>query len=394
MTDAQYWLWLSLMNLSPKARAAVIREYDTAEQAFRSPRGSFSNCRGVSPREAELLEKRDLSGTEKALYECEDQRIRILPFTDPEYPERLRQIYCAPAVLFVQGELPDIDNSPVLAVIGTRKASPYGIKMGQELAYQIANCGGTVLCLLTSGVDEAAARGALLAERPCVAVLGTPHEGCTKALREDFLRHGALVSEYPPGREQAKHFFRERNRIAAGLSVGVVVVEAPEKSGTALFVADAVEQGKDIFAVPGNADAANAFGTLNLLKEGAKLVTCGEEVMEEYTDRFRAVIRPSGRKTTGTPKLQQPPLEETRAEETKEDRTDQSQLREILSKLTEEQLKIISAIEHGSSHIDSIAALTGYTTARVLAQLTVLEIRGLVRREPGRCFALNIISKK
>ena len=154
---------------------------------------------------------------------------------------------------------------------------------GQE---DFSECGGTVLSLLTTGIDEASAKGALLSGRPCIGVLGTSHERFRSVFREELRKNGALVSEYPPGRETARHFFRERNRIAAGLSVGVVVIEAPEHSGTRLFVQDAVEQGKDIFAVPGNADAENAAGTLSLLKEGAKLVTCGEEVLEEYELRF------------------------------------------------------------------------------------------------------------
>ena len=391
MQTEAYWLWLTQLNLSPKARYTVIRNFGDAESAFRSPADSFRNCRGISPREAELLEQRDLSAAKAALIDCEEQELRILPITDPDYPERLRQIFCPPAVLFIQGTLPEIDGAPVLAVIGTRKASPYGIRMGQELARQIADCGGTVLSLLTPGVDEAAARGALLSGKPCLGVLGTPHAQYGGKLGKDILKQGALISEYPPGRETAKHFFRERNRIAAGLSVGVVVVEAPEKSGTALFVTDAVEQGKDIFAVPGNADAVNSAGTLSMLKEGAKLVTCGEEVMEEYETRFPAAV---GRaQTSEPPKTPEHPSEKAEDEAASAEKTD-SGLRELLSGLTEEQLRILSAIEPGASHIDELAENTGFSTARILAQLTVLEIKGFVRREPGRRFSLNIRKEK
>ena len=235
MENIRYWVWLSQLNISPKARAAVMRMFENAEAAFHSKEGSFRKKRGISPQEAELLEARSLTGADEVLEQCEEQEISALPYDAPEFPERLRQIAVPPAVLYVKGVLPPIDLLPVISVIGTRKASPYGVKMGERLAYEISRCGGTVVSLLTSGVDEAAARGALRADKPCIGVLGTPHELCRMEIGRDLLRDGALISEYPPGKESSRHFFRERNRIAAGISDGVVVVEAPEKSGTRLF---------------------------------------------------------------------------------------------------------------------------------------------------------------
>ena len=225
----------------------------------------------------------------------------------------------------------------------------------------------------------------------------------------DLLRDGALISEDPPGKESSRHFFRERNRIAAGISDGVVVVEAPEKSGTRLFVNDAVDQGKDVFAVPGNVDAENAVGTLALLKDGAKLVTCGAEVMEDYVLRYPDCIdlNPELEERTDRVEKEQERTEKTGERETpgdvpaapvaaeaqNADAAEQA-LRARLSVLTEDQLKIISAIDPGSTHIDDITERTGLSTSRVLAQLTVLEIKGFVRRETGRRFALNITVEK
>ena len=397
MQAIQYWIWLSQLNISAKARAAVLREFKTADDAFRSKEGSFRRKRGISALEAEILEQRSLEGTEEVLAKCGEQEIAILPCGAPEYPERLRQIAMPPAVLYVQGVLPEIDELPVISVIGTRRASPYGVRMGERLAYEISRCGGTVVSLLSSGVDEAAARGALRSGRPCVGVLGTCHEQCHIPLAREILRNGALISEYPPGRENARHFFRERNRLAAGISDGVVVVEAPEKSGTRLFVSDAVDQGKDVFAVPGNADAENAVGTLTLLKEGAKLVTTGAEVLEEYLLRYpdRIDLNPEP-----APEPDPEPEEERGAlpadpgmQDTAAESPEQA-IRAQLAQLTEDQLKIIMAIDPGSTHIDDITERTELSTARVLAQLTVLEIKGIVRREAGRRFALNITVEK
>ena len=345
-------------------------------------------------------------GAEEALTQCEKQGIRVLTQAELDYPERLRQIYAPPAVLYVKGTLPALDLIPVVSVIGTRHASPYGEKMGEKLAYEISRHGGTVVSLLSSGVDEAAACGALRAGRGCIGVLGTPHDRCRIPIAQDILQSGALISEYPPGRECMRHFFRERNRIAAGISDGVVVVEAPEKSGTRLFVRDAVEQGKDIFAVPGNADAENAAGTLALLKEGAKLVTCGRDVMEEYLYRYPGQIcldlEEAADEQLPEKQTEAESKPETQAESARslpapaEDRAPQKNLniRSQLEKLTEDQLKIIMAIDPSSTHIDDITERTELSTARVLAQLTVLEIKGFVRREAGRRFALNITVEK
>ena len=382
MENIRYWVWLSQLNI--------------AEAAFHSKEGSFRKKRGISPQEAELLEARSLTGADEVLEHCEEQEISALPYDAPEFPERLRQIAVPPAVLYVKGVLPPIDLLPVISVIGTRKASPYGVKMGERLAYEISRCGGTVVSLLTSGVDEAAARGALRADKPCIGVLGTPHELCRMEIGRDLLRDGALISEYPPGKESSRHFFRERNRIAAGISDGVVVVEAPEKSGTRLFVNDAVDQGKDVFAVPGNADAENAVGTLALLKDGANLrypdcIDLNPE-LEERTDR----VEKEPERTEKTGEREPPgdvPAAPDSAEAQNADAAEQA-LRARLSVLTEDQLKIISAIDPGSTHIDDITERTGLSTSRVLAQLTVLEIKGFVRRETGRRFALNITVEK
>ena len=406
MEQLQYWVWLSLLNLSPRAVAAVLQQYKDAEQVFFAGKGAFHGMRGVTAREAEVLENRDLTAAEFSLRRCREQKLRILPLTDPAYPGRLLQIPAPPAVLSVQGELPELDAAPILAVIGTRRASAYGLKMSRELAFQIASGGGTVLSLLTPGADEAAAEGALLAENPCIGVLGTAHEACRWPLMRRVAASGAVVSEYPPGKEQFRHFFRERNRVAAGLSDGVVVVEAPEKSGTRLFVTEAAELGKDVFAVPGNADAENAAGTLNLLKEGAKLVTCGADVLEEYLLRFPELISaPSPAESAGAektgPVLEKPEApaadsevlpgrsEAVEAECPRGEKRERC-LQEQLKDLSPDQLALIAAISPPSSHIDDIAERSGMPVARVLAQLTVLEIKGFIKREPGRFFSLNI----
>ena len=282
MAALQYWLWLSAMPVSPRAKAALIEHYGDAESAFHAPEGSFSLIPGITPLEAKELENRDLRAANRIAGACEEQHLQILTYQDAAYPRRLRNIFAPPVVLYGKGKLPDIDNEALISVIGTRKASFYGLKMGRDLAYQICCGGGMVVSLLTNGVDAEAARGALSANGICIGVLGTSHEEEHGYLARELAVRGALISEIPPGVPWQKHFFRDRNRIAAGLSAGVVVVEAPERSGTRLFAQVALEQGKEIFAVPGNADSENSVGTLTLIQEGAKLVTCGLPWLFEF----------------------------------------------------------------------------------------------------------------
>ena len=391
-----YWIWLSLLNLSPRAVTAVLQLCGDAERAYAEESDAFHGLRGITAREAEALENRDLTAAEFSLRRCREQKLRILPLTDPAYPERLKQIAEPPAAIYIQGELPELDRAPVLAVIGTRRASAYGLRMSRELAFQIASGGATVLSLLTPGADEAAAAGMIQAGTPCIGVLGTAHEACRWPLMRQVVGNGAVVSEYPPGKEQFRHFFRERNRLAAGLSDGVVVVEAPEKSGTRLFVTEAAEQGKDVFAVPGNADAENAAGTLNLLKEGAKLVTCGTDVLEEYVLRFPELTNNLNREYSSDHKKTVPVSGEpdgtynsgnvsaVSAASAPED------LRNQLQNLSADQLALIAAISPPATHVDDIVERSGLPVAKVLAQLTVLEIKGFVKREPGRNFSLNL----
>lgn len=391
-----YWIWLSLLNLSPRAVTAVLQLCGDAERAYAEESDAFHGVRGITAREAEALENRDLTAAEFSLRRCLEQKLRILPLTDPAYPERLKQIAEPPAALYIQGEFPELDKAPVLAVIGTRRASAYGLRMSRELAFQIASGGATVLSLLTPGADEAAAAGMIQAGTPCIGVLGTAHEACRWPLMRQVVGNGAVVSEYPPGKEQFRHFFRERNRLAAGLSDGVVVVEAPEKSGTRLFVTEAAEQGKDVFAVPGNADAETAAGTLNLLKEGAKLVTCGTDVLEEYLLRFPEFKNNLNRENSSDHKKTVPVSGEpdgtynsgnvsaVSAASAPED------LRNQLQNLSADQLALIAAISPPATHVDDIVERSGLPVAKVLAQLTVLEIKGFVKREPGRNFSLNL----
>lgn len=400
MSALSYWIWLSNAELSVRTKAALMEHYGDAETAFFAPAGEFAHIEGVSRADAAILERRDMSDTARIIEECQAQGLSVISYQDSAYPSRLRNIYAPPPVLYIKGRLPAVDDNAVIAVVGTRKATPYGLKMARTIAGEIVRCGGIVISGLTYGIDAAAAEGALNAGGICVGVLGTAHQDDAGVLYAGVAERGAVISEYAPGSPAQRSFFRDRNRITAGLSVGAVAVEAPEKSGTRLFVAEAAAQGKEIFAVPGNADAKMSAGTIDMLKDGAKPVTCGWDVVSEFEYLFPGKLRKAPAARGETRRIEAESVEnapvlqkETKKVIDKENGRRYIDLKDQLRDLSETQLKIITAVDNGGTHIDDIIETTGLGTATVLAQLTVLEIKGYIRREAGRRIALNTAKK-
>ena len=399
MSAIEYWLWLSTSaKLSPRAKAVLLKHYGSPEAMYEAPKGEITRLLGRRSEGAEDLEKRDLSSALRTIDKCKMQNVEVVSVEDPCYPVRLKNIYAPPPVIYVKGRLPKIDEEPAIAVIGTRNASPYGIKMGRKLGFEIAKCGGVVVSGLTKGIDAAGAEGTLIAEGKCVGVLGVPHEHAHGKMAEELAVRGALVSEYPPGAGVHRQFFRARNRIAAGLSVGVVVVEAPFKSGTRLFVDEAVEQGKEIFAVPGNADSENCAGTNAMLKDGAKPVTEGWDVMCEFAKLYPDKIKRSDERIPWS-SVKSEQSESVKTEKThkatkkvidKPDTAEYIDLKTQLESLSQSQLSIVSAMDREAMQVDEIIERTGLSPAKVLADLTLLQLKGCVSQQSGKRFTLNI----
>lgn len=402
MSEIKYWVWLASSGVTPYAKAAVLAKYGDAETAYFAPRGELNCLNGLSRAEAERLEKHDMTEAERIIDECARQGLDIISYRDARYPVRLKSIAVPPPVLYAKGTMPKVDKNACIAVIGTRNATPYGLKMARSIAGEIVSCGGIVISGLTRGIDAAAADAAVRAGGVCIGVLGTAHQEESGELAAKVLERGVLISEYAPGTKSFRGAFRERNRIASGLSVGAVAVEAPERSGTLLFADEAAEQGREIFAVPGDADRAGSAGTLALIRDGAKLVTSGWDVLSEFEFMFPNLHRPRKQvqaeqenepKPAAVPKIDSRPQEKTKKVIDNENSRRYIDLKDQLKDLSEVQLKIISAIEGKSCHVDDIIEQTGLSAARVLSQLTVLEIKGFVKRDTGRRITLNTAKK-
>lgn len=400
MAGIKYWVWLSALQMHPKVKHILLSAFDgDPMELYFSDEKRLLAVDGVTDKDVAQMGRRELDTAMKILSQCEQEGISAVALQDAAYPRRLQNIYAPPVVLYVKGRLPAIDEEPAIAVIGTRDPTPYGVKMGRRMGYEITKCGGLVLSGLTRGIDRLGAEGALRAGGRVVGVLATGLDAAVGGIYDDVASTGALVSEYPPGTLTHKTHFRQRNRVTAGLSEGVVVVEAPEKSGALLFVDDALEQGKEIFAVPGNADAPNSVGTNQMIRDGAKAVSTGWDVMCEFEGLYRGKIHHPGESALKIPQedpseyadfvmVRHPAAKKVIDKKKPEEYID---LEKQLEGLSELQLTIVAAMSEPSIHIDDLIEATKLDAGTVLSELTVLEIEGMVTQEPGKRFTLNMI---
>ena len=397
MANIRHWIWLSsFVGFRPIAMKRVLDRFADPTRAYYASRDEIESLDGVSPREKELLGGKDLERAEAVLEKCRSAGIRILTLQDAAYPERLREITDPPLVLYVRGELPDVDELPAIGIVGTRRGSDYGLKTAGRIGREIASAGGCVVTGMALGIDGAAARGALAAGGICIGVMGTAIDvdypkTNAKLIRDTAVR-GAIVSEFPPGYPTYAENFPRRNRIISGLSCGVCIVEAPERSG-ALITADfALEQGRDLFAVPGNVDNPNSAGTNALIQNCAKAVSCGADILSEYEHlySFRTAAEtdspeeepapeppPPARKKAPPPKAGKPAAEPA---------IDPERFRKEFS---EDQSRILDTLVPGIRQIDEIIEATGLSPSAALGEMTMLLIRGAVQAHPGKRFGLN-----
>ena len=411
MSDLLTWIWLaSLPGLRAALRRALLDRFGQPRAVFAATERALLAC-GVTDEEAEQILRHDTSEAERILSRCGEVDVQILTMQDAAFPERLRNIPDPPVVLYVRGRLPAVDSEAVIAVVGTRKCSPYGEKMSRNIGYGIAKGGGIVVTGLAEGADSKAAEGALMAGGRVIGVLGTAinvvYPAWNGRLFDDVAATGALLSEYPPDAETHRGHFPVRNRIMAGLSLGVVVTEAPRRSGSLITASRAADYGRDVFAVPGNADAVGSRGSNALIRDGAKLVENAWDVLCEYENRFPDRLSPDGK--SGVPAERTIPagLAQEQEEKTEpgegffklrvptgrkkaKEKQPAATLTEQLEGLDENQLKIVGVMTKPGMHIDDIIDLSQLPAATVLSEMTLLQIKGYVEPESGKRFTLKV----
>lgn len=400
MASLKYWAWLSSRpGLGALMANRLLERFGSPEQVFFAHESDLRALEGLRKRELTALGDKNLMAARKILDDCEAYGYRMITISDAEYPSRLRNIPDPPLVLYVRGRLPVLDEEAAVAVVGTRNCTPYGIKAAERVGYELTRHGCLVVSGLARGIDTAAAKGALRAGGRVIGVTGSgldiiyPPEN--KQLFEDVASVGAIMSEYPPGTPATGEHFPQRNRILSGISIGVAVVEAPLRSGALITAAQALEQGRDVFALPGNVDSPSFEGSNRLLREGAILITSGMDIAEEYGAIYPDKIQSMRKKL---------PIDESQAEKLlssislekrhvkpkkgidNEKTVAYIDLVKLKESLGDDEYKVISSIGPNTLHIDEIIAACQLNAGVVLSALTMLELDGYIEQISGKYF--------
>ena len=390
-----YWLALRrARGVGPRTCKLLIEKFGTPEKIFQLNSDEIAAA-GVPRNTARsITEFRDFEPLEKELCELPNIGARLIKWSDADYPPNLRQIADPPPFLFVRGPA-QLTDSNCIAVVGARAASDIGRRMAQRLGLELAAKGFTVVSGLARGIDGEAHQGALDAHGKTLAVLGcgvdviypAEHRKLAEAI---IAGGGALISELPIGTQPLAENFPTRNRILSGLCLGVVIVEAAEKSGSLITARMALEQDRQVFAVPGSPLSGKTRGSNRLLKEGAKLVECVEDVIEELAPQM--IGRPRVAERTPAVSIEQvptPPTSNTTA------RVEVAQVFQSPedAKSTEGPVDSFTTIlnnlkESERLHVDSIIESSGLNAQTVLRLLLELELEGRVTQHPGKLFSL------
>jgi DNA processing protein len=348
-----YWVGFNLVKGIGAVRLRQVLDFfGSLEIAWNSPAEGLLSA-GLSQKIIENFKRvRHQVDLELIMANIQKKEIKVITWVDPDYPRRLKEINQAPPVLFVNGSI-NVEDDWAVAVVGTRRVTPYGRQVAVEIARFLAQNGITVVSGLARGVDAIAHQAALQAGGRSIAVLGSgvdvvyPPEH--QKLAKDLIAQGALVSDYPMGTQPDGVNFPPRNRIISGLSLATVVVEAGEKSGALITAEFAVDQGRDVFAVPGSILAAQSDGTNKLIEQGARPLLKMTEIL-------------------GVLKLEQIP---------------EKQMNRKMNPMSDDEKKILAYLSQDPLHVDELCNLSGLPISEVSATLTMMELKGIVSQVGG-----------
>ena len=367
----KYWLALkSIAGIGNVVLPALIDSFGTLEAIFSASAAELQTAPGITKKAAAAVAGfKNWDNIKKSLELIENAGINIVTYQDELYPAKLLEIYDRPPFLYVKGSLKKEDIN--ISIVGSRLASTYGKYTTERISRELALRGVTIVSGLARGIDSAAHRGALAAQGRTIAVLGTgldviyPPEN--KKLFTAIGQNGAVVSEFPLGTPPHAFNFPARNRIISGMSYGVVVVEAGEKSGSLITARLALEQGREVFAVPGSIDSAGSRGTNKLIKQGAKLIENTDDILEEIL----------------------PQLEKTKIQDALSTSGTETHIAGKNENLNSIDRQIIDLLSNDRLHIDELITVTGLSPNEILSSLMVLELKGLIKQHPGKFFSLH-----
>ena len=361
--DIDYWMALYLVaGLGNIAFKNLLAHFGSPEAVFKAHFSELAEVEGLRKRTARAIVNREfISDPEEELRKAEKCNARVMTFEHPSYPNILKEIYDPPMLLYIKGkEIPA--NKIFISVVGSRNASHYGLRASENIGEGLATCGVGVVSGLAKGIDSASHRGCLRGNGFTAAVMGTGvdvvYPDSNRKLFNQIVESGTVISEFPLGTPPEPRNFPIRNRIISGLSRGVVVVEATKKSGSLITASLALEQGREVFAVPGSIESFKSTGTHFLIKQGAKLVENSDDILAELDLKQMSFLAScfSKKGSQGPPEMDEP------------------------------ERKIYEILEGYPMHIDEIVRLGDLNAGEVLGILMRMELKGLVRQLPGKMF--------
>ncbi len=375
--DLKYWMALkSIDGIGNASFGPLLKHFRSPANVFSAAVDDFSGIAGISKNSALAISAfKDWDQIRRQMDLLDKMGADIITWLDERYPANLLNIFDRPAFLYVLGHLPK-DMIPV-AIVGSRNATAYGRYTTDRLSRELALRGITIVSGMARGIDSCAHRGALAARGNTIAVLGNgldviyPLEN--KKLFDSISQNGAVVSEYPPGTQPIPYHFPARNRIISGISYGVLVIEAGEKSGSLITASLAIEQGRDVFAIPGAIDSAHSRGTNSLIKQGAKLIDSIDDILEDVL-----------------PQLERPSVQPIqRQQEIFPHAFSEKDMEKNIETLTPPFKDILKTLSQKVIHADDIIAVTGLPPAEVSSMLITLELKGIIDQHPGKYFSLK-----
>lgn len=396
-----YWIWLSCGLGQGASCLDLVSYYEwNPYEIYGTTFNEIFQLNVLTKRQIEKLKSFPIEKAEEILRVSKENGWKIVTPSSEYYPPNLLTLQDLPLVLFVDGDETTLTNEMSVSVVGARKASDYGVAVARALSSAMASVGFTIVSGGALGVDSAAHRGALDEKGKTICVLGcglgTKYLMDNEDLRQQITKNGALVTEFPPFTSASRTTFPLRNRIISGLTLGTVVVEAGERSGSLITARLASEQGRDVFAVPGDLVSSSFLGTNNLIRNGARAVFSPNDILEEYCYKFYDKLNIKERfpddeiirRTQGY--LEQKQAEKTVVKAEKPKPQAQPVVkRPALSYLTENALKVYEFVGENPVHIDEITIGCNLSTDKILSAITELEIYGLVTQLSGRRYKIN-----
>lgn len=391
-----YCLWLQkCLGYASNKIKRILDLYPSIKDFYLSESKEWRLCGCFTEKEFNKLTTIKINDVKSILDRCNELGIKIITIEDTIYPKRLLEISNPPIVLYIKGTLPDLENYLCIAMVGTRKATHSGLAAAYNISLNLAKCGVIVVSGGALGVDTASHKGVLQANGVTMCVLGCginyDYLKVNEEMRNQIALNGAVISEFPPDTPPDRYTFPIRNRIISGISNGVVVIEAGKKSG-ALITADfALEQNRDVFAVPGDITQSTWFGANELIKSGAKPVTSFADILEEYlsdveddevefTDNIPEIPVKKSTKSLKT-------VKKTASEQTKENFTKQETVNKHNTDELSHNAKIIYDIIFANhSNIDDIIVKTNLSVSLIMQALTELELLQFIERRSGRMY--------